>query len=279
MMTPETILARRRAGIALTGGILAFWLSVPPIGGTALLLPIAGLAGFVLAVRWAVDPDHPKRRKVASLIVVLGVMAQLQNFFHRLALGPDSTSADYTRYFLAENATPAILLLGLAILPRLGRRRTETWLLWVAFALAAVLALVGTANGSLMATRGDPTPQSYAGLVIALRSIALAPALAAAVMLLVPAREVMTEDQAWKHVEALQAQTAESLREAAESLESITPRSPEPAASRAPATAQAAHSPTPTPAGEDLLSLLELRLIRGEIDQSVYLSLRDKYRR
>ena len=275
MMTHEMVSDRRRAGLALVAGLAALWLSVFPLAAASLAFRLLGLVGFVLAIRWAVDPDHPTRRKVASLAMVLAVVTQLQNFAHRLSLGPESRYADFVRFFLADNGVPAFLLLSVALLPRLGRRRSETALLWVSFGLAAIFTLVGTANGTMMQTRGDPSPGDYQFLLVALRTISFAPAVAAAILLIIPARETLTEEQAWQRVEQLQAQTRASLREAAAALDAA-PADPE-------VTTEAAPAPPPTPArssdqpSNDILGLLEGRLARGEISEATYLQLRAKY--
>ncbi|MFA5944512.1 MAG: hypothetical protein WC876_08620 [Candidatus Thermoplasmatota archaeon] len=278
MMTPDMVRERRKAGIAMVAGLASLWLSMFPWAGIALVLRVAGVVGLLLAAKWGADKEHLTRAKIGSAIVLLAAILQVQNFFFAASLLSGADRGDWTRFFAADHAVPALALLGLAVFPRLAGRRSESALLWTAAGLAAVFMVVGLANGVLMKTTGAPTEAWYRGLIISLRTISFLPAVIAGILLLVPAREVMTNDQMWDYAAQKRAEASQHLREAADVLASAevdetaqTPRLP------APSTAVSA---VPAPAGmtnAEMLTLLDGRLARNELSEASWLLLRKKY--
>jgi uncharacterized membrane protein len=275
MMTIETVAGRRRAGIALGAGLLAFWLSQFPWGALGLVLRLGGFVALGLCLRWAIDGDHPVRRKIAGITLVVAFALQVRNFFQSASFTEDSPYNAFVQFYLADHLLPAVLLLSVALFPRAGRRRTETALLWTAVGLSSLLVVVGLANGMMMQTRGDPTPTEYRAIVALMRTVSYGPAFAAAIMLLVPARQVVTEEQAWALVRKAQAEAAAALQEAAAAMTELPS---EPEASAEPVVTSAVPSvPGRASAEHDVLTLLEGRLARGEISEATYLMLRAKY--
>jgi uncharacterized membrane protein len=278
MMTTETVAARRRAGIAFGAGLISLWLSVFPWGAIGLLLRLAGFVGVGLSMRWAFDADHPIRRKVAGISLVLAFALQGRNFFHSASLAEDSPYGAFVQFYLADHLVPVILLFATAVFPRAGRRRTETALLWTATGISAALVFVGLANGMLMQTRGDPTPAEYRYLVAMMRTVSYGPALAAAVMLLVPAREVVTEAEAWAVARQAQAEAAVALKEAAAAMEDLTSTSSDGTHEVVQELTPAAQL-TPNSSEEDLMALLDARLAKGDLTEESWKLLRAKYER
>jgi len=273
MMMPDQVVERRSAGIFLTAGLAALWLSYFPLGVASLLLRVGAFVGIAISMRRGADPDSAPRRKVASVLLVVAFVLQVQNFFLNATLSVESAQSDLLKFFVGDHAVPVLVCVSLLVFPHDARRRSETALLWTAVGLAAFTFLMAVPRGMGMMANGA-SQQDYRTAVAFLRTLTFAPSIAASIMLLVPPREVLTEEEAFRRVEQLQAQTRASLRQAVAALEEAA-SPPDQEAAR---PVDGAPSVTPSAnAGQDILTLLEGRLARGEISEATYLRLRGKY--
>jgi putative toxin-antitoxin system antitoxin component (TIGR02293 family) len=264
-LTSDIVRVRRKAGYALAGALVAYWLAALPLGPFSFALLLAAFAGTGLGVRWLDLGQKSTRFKFASGILFLALITQVRAsvLALRIAFGNEAGyTGDAVLFLLATHLVPIFLLLGLALAQRDILRKRESALIWVGFGLSLALFPVGMGNGAAT-FRGETTPEEYRQILLAIRAIMLLPVIAAVMFLVVPPRQVISDDEVVRRAEDAAMAATLAAQRAAESQANL---------------AIVIGSP---PAGlqskPDLLSLLDERLARGEISEATYLMLRQKY--
>lgn len=257
MIPVEVLPVRQRAGAAATAGLLALWCSWAFDGPIALVLRIAAYILIALSFRWAVYPERRVLRIATGAALVMAAAAQLQNFYRagRIAAGSDELPI----FVVMDNAAPALLAFALAIAPRLVPRRSEVALAWTGAGLFALVCTIGIGVGFLVAD-GELPAQDYRDTMVFLRTVALAPTIAAAVLLMTPPRQLLTLEEIVDEARRIAEDAQNRVQQLTTGDDDLLPET-------------ANHGP---PSEHELLRLLDARLARGEITEQTYLEIRQR---